>query len=318
MKQKIIQNLLVLLFVLSIAGAVYIVLNNRIPKKTTPISFSGVFKKKSSKQNGIGVVYISGPIYHGQKTSFFGGSGNPEIIIRKLRSFKKREEIKAILLRINSPGGSVASVQEIYNEILAIRKDKKIVVASMGDVAASGGYYIAAAADKIVANPGTITGSIGVIMQMGNFQELFKKIGVKLEIIKSGKYKDSGSPHRSLSAEERKIFQDVINDAYNQFVKAIEAGRTMKNEKVVSLATGRIFTGNQAFKNGLIDQLGGKKEAINLAASLAGIEGEPQIIDDTDSWMRFFTMIENMIPSFPLSYSDILNQRRIRLDYILE
>ena len=176
---------MVLLLFLYLAGAVSIVQKTRTKKKTTPISFSGVFKKKSSKQNSIGVVYISGPIYHGQKTSLFSGSGNPEFIIRKLRRLRKREDVKAILLRINSPVGSVASVQEIYNEILSIRKVKKIVVASMADVAASGGYYIAAAADKIVANPGTITGSIGVIMQMGNFKELFKKIGVKLEIIKS-------------------------------------------------------------------------------------------------------------------------------------
>lgn len=318
MKNKVIPVLLVVLFVLSLISAMYIVLNNRIVKTDGRLSLSRLFKKKSLKQNGVGIVYILGPIYHGSKSPLFSGGRSPDHIIKRLRRLRKRKDIKAIILRINSPGGSVASVQEIYQEIMAIRKEKKIVVASMGDVAASGGYYVAAAADKIVANPGTLTGSIGVIMEMGNFQELFKKIGVKLEVIKSGKYKDSGSPHRSLTQEERKIFQGVINDAYDQFVRAIMDGRNMDKKKVLSFANGRIFTGRQAFERGLVDKLGTKQDAIMFAAKLAGIEGEPRIVEESEPWAHFLTFIENIMPSFPLSYRELREQNRIRLDYILE
>lgn len=318
MKKNIMQVALILLFLLSIIGAVYVVLTNKIVKSTPGASLTKIFKKKLSLPNAIGVVNISGPIYMGQRRRVIGGLGNPEHIIKKLRKFKKNPDIKAILLRINSPGGSVASVQEIFNEIMAIRKSGKIVVASMADVAASGGYYIAAAADKIVANPGTITGSIGVIMETGNFQELFKKIGVKLVVIKSGKHKDSGSPHRPLTAEERKIFQSLIDDAYQQFIEAIIEGRKMDKEKLLRLATGRVFTGSQALKAGLIDALGGKVEAIKLAARLADIKGEPRIVDDSEPWAQFLSMIENLFPAAAFPYADILNTRRIRLDYILE
>ncbi|MFH1378698.1 MAG: signal peptide peptidase SppA [bacterium] len=318
MKKNIMQLLLIVLFLLSLIGAAYVVLSNKIAQSKSKSSLTGVFAKKISKPNAIGIIHISGPIYAGQRGSVLAGTGNPDQIVKKLKTFREDSDIKAVLLRINSPGGSVASVQEIYREIMLMRKQGKIVVASMADVAASGGYYIASAADKIVANPGTITGSIGVIMETGNLQELFKKIGVKLEVIKSGTHKDSGSPHRPLTAEERKIFQGLIDNAYDQFIDAIIEGRHMDKSKLLRLATGRVFTGEQAAGNGLIDELGGKMEAIDLAARLAQIKGEPRIIETTEPWSQFFSFIDNMLPSFAEPYARILNKRSIRLDYILE
>src|SRR6185436_16569611 len=157
---------------------------------------------------------------------------------------------------INSPGGSVGAVQEVYDEILRLKKSGKKVVVSMGDVAASGGYYVACAADKIYANPGTLTGSIGVIFETGNVQSLLKKIGVKVQPIKSAEHKDIGSPFKTMSVQERQILQSIIDDAYGQFVRAIVDGRQMQKEKVLRLADGRIYSGAQAKSEGLVDELG--------------------------------------------------------------
>jgi protease-4 len=326
MSQKLISYGIVSLFILCLISGTYIVIDNKIsaavpaaPSFNQPIS--AVFANNKNKL-GIAVVSISGPIVMHDANGLFMSDNNPEAIVKKLERLRKRKDVKAIVVRINSPGGSVASVQEIYKKIITIRKnDKKIVIASMADVAASGGYYIAAACDKIVANPGTITGSIGVIMEMGNLSELFKKIGVKLEIIKSGAYKDAGSPHRSLTPLERTLFQGMITDAYDQFVNAIVNGRAMDKAKVLSLATGRIFTGNQALKAGLVDVLGGKEDAIALAAQLAQLPGEPIIIDDKDGFSYLFSLLENKAPSLRLPYGELFTagaHRRIRLDYMLE
>ncbi len=220
------------------------------------------------------------------------------------------------MLRINSPGGSVAATQEIVQEIRKLRKNNKVVVASMGDVAASGGYYIASQADSIVADPGTLTGSIGVIMQIANVQDLFKKIGVKTETIKSGKFKDIGSPFRELSVQERDIFQNLINDAYDQFVTAVAEGRKMDRAKVLEVADGRIFTGTQAKAAGLIDEYGNLQEAILLAASKAGITGKPNVVYDSDSFERFLKLFSE---SSELKFmSEMIALKKVRLDYMLE
>lgn len=320
MKRNTTNIILAFLFALSCIAAFYIVLNNRIRRHAyarTPIS--KIFHRKSSRENSIAVISISGPIFMGQRSRVLSGTGSPRQIIKKLKLYGSRDDVKAIILRINSPGGSVASVQEIYEEIIRTKKKNKVIVASFGDVSASGGYYIAAAADKIVANPGTITGSIGVIMQSGNFQELFKKIGVKFEIIKSGKFKDSGSPHRALTPEERRIFQQLIDDAYDQFIVAIMEGRGMSRQAILKLATGRVFTGRQALKVGLIDALGGLQRSIEIAAELAGITGEPHIIDEVDPWLQVLSLIDNMLPdfSFPLSRA-LIENGSFRLDYLME
>lgn len=198
-------------------------------------------------------------------------------IIGLIREYAERDDIKAVVVRIDSPGGAVGPSQEIYAELKKLKAEKK-VVASMGAVAASGGYYIASAADKVVANPGTITGSIGVIIQFMNVEELLKKVGLKGRVVKSGKFKDSGSPIREMSEEERLLLQSVIDDVHGQFIEAVSTGRGIKMEDVAKLADGRIFTGSQALKLGLVDKLGTMEDAIDLGAELAGISGKPKVV----------------------------------------
>ena len=197
-------------------------------------------------------------------------------VVDRLLRIKKDESIKAILLRINSPGGGVGPAQEIYSELLKLRNKKKIIV-SMESVAASGGYYIACAAHKIVANPGTITGSIGVIIEFANIEELLGKVGLKSVVIKSGKYKDILSPTRPMTPEDRALIQSVIDSVHNQFIEAVAKGRNLPKDKVIKIADGRIFSGEQAQALGLVDQLGNFQDAIDTAAKMCGIPGEPRI-----------------------------------------
>jgi protease-4 len=198
-------------------------------------------------------------------------------IVEQIDTFKADDDVKAIILRINSPGGGVGPSQEIYREVLSA-KEKKKVVASMESVAASGGYYVACASDLIVANPGTITGSIGVVMEFSNVEDLLKKIGLQSYVIKSGKHKDIGSPLRKMTPEERSILQGVIDSVHNQFIRAVAKGRDMKEEKVRQIADGRIFSGEQAKELGLVDRLGSLQDAIEIAAELIGVEGKPVVI----------------------------------------
>ncbi|MFO7643268.1 MAG: signal peptide peptidase SppA [Desulfosarcina sp.] len=208
----------------------------------------------------VGVIEIDGAIADSRQT------------IDHIRRFREDDAIKAIVIRINSPGGAVGPAQEIYREI---RKTvgTKTVVASMGAVAASGGYYVASAADGIVANPGTITGSIGVIMGYTNFGELLEKIGMVPVVIKSGPYKDTGSPTREMRDDEREILQAIIQTIHAQFVTAIAEGRKMARAEVERAADGRIITGEDAQARGLVDRLGNFQDALEWAAELAGIEG---------------------------------------------
>jgi len=166
-------------------------------------------------------------------------------IIEEIRQYQEDEGVKAIVLRIDSPGGGVGPSQEIHREISKVKMKKKVVT-SMGSVAASGGYYIACASDRIVANPGTITGSIGVLMEFTNIEELFKKIGIKGVVLKSGEHKDIGSPFREMTPDEKKIMQEVIDNVHQQFIQAVAEGRKLDREKVAQIADGRIFTGEQA------------------------------------------------------------------------
>ena len=200
--------------------------------------------------------------------------------IEELRKFRENPGVKAIVLRIDSPGGGVVASQEIYSEVLKTRTDGKVkVVASMGNLAASGGYYIAAATDKIVANPGTLTGSIGVIMELANVRGLMEKVGVQSVVIKSGKHKDLASPFRTMSAEDRALLQGVLDDVHDQFIQAVAAGRAMKVDQVRDLADGRVFTGRQARTAKLVDELGDLQDAIKLAGKMGGIAGEPRVVE---------------------------------------
>ena len=202
-----------------------------------------------------------------------------EHVVEELNDYAEDSSIKAIVIRIDSPGGGVVASQEIYNAIKNARHEGKKVVASMGTVAASGGYYVAAAADRIVANPGTLTGSIGVKMEFANIEKLLEKIGVKGMVVKAGEYKDVGSPFRDMSEPEKKILQDVIDDVHNQFIKAVAEGRNLQEAEVRTIADGRIFTGRQALDLKLVDQLGDLTDSIKVAGELVGIKGKPRVIE---------------------------------------
>ena len=200
-------------------------------------------------------------------------------IVDELRDYAEDSSIKAIVLRIDSPGGGVVPSQEIYNAVKYARKEGKKVIVSMGSVAASGGYYVAAAADKIVANPGTLTGSIGVKMEFANLEKLLEKIGVQGMVVKSGEYKDIGSPYRTMTEPEKKLLQGVIDDVHSQFILAVAEGRHLQEADVRAIADGRIFTGQQALTLKLVDQMGDLNDSIQLAGSLAGIKGKPNVTE---------------------------------------
>ncbi len=197
--------------------------------------------------------------------------------IKQFKLYEEDEDVKALVLRIDSPGGTVVAAQEIYEEIKKLRENK-VVLASMGNVAASGGYYVASATEEIVANPGTLTGSIGVISEYPNIEELMKKVGLRSEVMKSGRFKDLGNPTREMTEEERQVLQDLIDNIHRQFIRDVALGRGRTVEEIEPLADGRVFTGEQAKENGLVDRLGNFQDALDRAAELAGIEGKPLII----------------------------------------
>ena len=221
-----------------------------------------------SGQDRVAVIRIEGVILDAQAT------------ISELKHYSENPLVKAIVLRIDSPGGGVVPSQEIHDAVKRVKnKSNKAVIASMGTVAASGGYYIAAATDRIIANPGSLTGSIGVIMEMANFEGLMKKVGVEGVVIKSGRFKDVGSPLRKMSDEERKLLQSVMDDVHQQFIQAVADGRSMELSDVEPLADGRIYTGRQAKEARLVDELGDLDDAIHIAADIAGMEGEPKVVE---------------------------------------
>ena len=228
-------------------------------------SHSGKSKTFSLKDK-IGVVSVEGVI-----------SDSLEIA-GQLDDFARDDSIIAVVLRVDSPGGGVAVSQEIYDAVLELKKTKKPVVASMGTIAASGGLLVACAADKIVANPGTITGSISAIMHFANVEELLKKIGLKSSVVKSGQYKDIGSPMRDMTPEEKVIIQELVDDIYNQFVDVIVKERKLPREKVVAIADGRVFSGRKAKELGLVDELGDMASAARLASKLAGRDGKYDLV----------------------------------------
>lgn len=214
-------------------------------------------------------------------------------IVRQLSDYRYNPGVRGIILRIDSPGGAVAPAQEIYNEIMKLRAEHKTVYASMGTVAASGGYYIACAADYVLANPGTLTGSIAAVMAFSNVEELTNKIGVKPVVIKSGKYKDVGSPMRTMKPEEQKLLQNVVDDVHQQFVQAVAKGRGLPVSQVSEIADGRIMTGQQALKLKLIDEVGGLEKTIDLLAKKLGIAGRPKVIEEKEKTPFFDWLLQS-------------------------
>jgi protease-4 len=199
-------------------------------------------------------------------------------IVRDLKAYRENPSVRGIVLRINSPGGVVAPTQELHDAVLRLRQAGKPVVASLGSVAASGGYYVAVACDQIYANPGTLTGSIGVIMQLANVEQLMKKVGVDSVVVKAGQFKDIGNFARSMTPEERRVMQTLLDDVHAQFIGAVAAGRRLPRDEVVRFADGRVFSGAQAKELRMVDALGGLEDAVTAAGKLAGIPGTPSVI----------------------------------------
>lgn len=253
-KHPVLTTILILLFLVIGLGLIMKAISGSI-SSSSGIAFT----------NKVGVIPIIGAIEDSTE------------LLKQITIFTRDKSIKAIILRIDSPGGGVGPSQEIYREIIRAREVKNVIV-SMGGTAASGGYYIASAGNSIVANPGTITGSIGVIMQYYQYRELAEKIGLKMETIKSGEFKDIGNPHRELTEKEREILNAVISDIQTQFVNDVATGRNLAPEKVREIADGRIFTGAMAKEWGLVDQLGNFEDAVALARDKAGIEGDVNLV----------------------------------------
>lgn len=243
----------------------------------------------------VALVRIEGPIIDSKNAA------------DEIKDYAKDPSVKAIVLRIDSPGGAVAPSQEIYEEVRKAVAKKKVVV-SMGSLAASGGYYISSPASRIIANPGTLTGSIGVIMEIPNIEGLMNKVGVKTEVIKSGKHKDMASVFRGVGKEERLILQGVIDDVHEQFIKAVAEGRKMPVDEVRKLADGRIFTGQQALKAGLVDELGNLDDSVKVAGKLAGIKGEPEVVTKKDK----LSLLDLLRGKIPKELSDIFPSVKIK------
>tara|TARA_B100000965_G_scaffold172112_1_gene143720 strand:+ start:5926 stop:6771 length:846 start_codon:yes stop_codon:yes gene_type:complete len=222
-------------------------------------------------EDNIGVIEIKGTIMDSKD------------IIKSLDEFNNRSDIKSIILRLDTPGGAVAPSQEIYEKVKAISfQNKKPIIASISSVAASGGYYIAIGADEIIANPGSITGSIGVIINFPIARELVDKVGLKFNTVKSGKMKDAGSPYRNPTDDENVFFQEIVNDLHSQFVKEVSVQRNLNIDKLSSMTDGRIFTGKQAYELGLIDSIGTFEDALNISKNLANISGSTNLVYPKD------------------------------------
>jgi len=228
----------------------------------------------------VGVLEINGVIM------------DSKVALSQIKILSKDPQILGVLVRINSPGGAVAPSQEIFTALADLSK-RKPVYASMGSIAASGGYYISLGANQVFANPGTLTGSIGVIIESPNVSDLMKKLGVSIEVVKSGKNKDAGSPFRSMKPEERNLLNTVIMDTYEQFIEAILSRRKMDETKLREVADGRIFTGRQAKALGLIDQLGGYNEALAALVLKLGIKGEFELIQPPDPEHGILSRLQN-------------------------
>jgi protease IV len=214
-----------------------------------------------------------------------------EEIVRQFKKYRENKSVRAIVFRVESPGGGVAASQEIYEEVKKTRDAGRPVVVSMGSIAASGGYYVSCGATRIVANPGTLTGSIGVIFQFMHFNQLMDKIGIDATTMKTGKFKDSGSPFRKTTEEEIKYFNMLIGDVYDQFVDAVAEERGLDRKEVLKYADGRVFTGRQALEYGFIDTLGTMEDAIRIAAELGDIDGKPNIVKEKKRKTIFETLV---------------------------
>lgn len=280
MRSRLIGIVLFVFLALSLLAGISLILHPRQEEVRWPPAMLA--------REGIGVVRIHGIISVSAPGGLFGTRGGVDYHINRIRSLLRNPRVKAIVIRLNSPGGSIGAIQELYAAILEAR-EKKPVIVSMGDIATSGGLYVSAAANYIIANPGTITGSIGVAVGNINFHRLMQEHGVEMETIKSGEYKDILSAWREMSEDERELLQALVDELHLQFVTAVATGRDIEISEVKEIADGRIFTGTEAKRLNLVDKLGGFNKAIEVAMEKAGLEGEPVIIEEEHLfWERIF------------------------------
>ncbi len=292
-------KIIAVLYALSLIAAFFVIDKADAARKARPknLDLSDLTGLNQSKKDAVAIIPLYGVISQGSSShSWERGS---QQIAKRIKTLADKKEVKAIVLDINSPGGSVGSVQEIYSAIKRAKAEtRKPFIARFGEVSASGGYYVASACDLIVAQPGTITGSIGVIFSVSNFDSLMKKVGMKNDTIKSGKFKDIGSPTRDMTPEERKLLQGLIDDSYEQFVTAVSDGRKMSVEAVKKLADGRIYSGHQAKENGLVDKLGDLQDAISQAGVMANLGPNPRILTDTDPFENIMSLMDSKLSLF--------------------
>jgi protease-4 len=219
-------------------------------------------------------------------------------VVRELKGLRDNPTVRAVVMRINSPGGVVAPTQELHDAVVRLRQAGKPVVASLGSVAASGGYYVAVACDQIYANPGTLTGSIGVIMQLANLEQLMKKVGVDYVVVKAGQFKDIGNVARPMTPDERRVMQALLDDVHGQFIGAVAEGRKLPREEVARFADGRVFSGVQAKELRMVDALGGLEDAVLAAGKLAGIPGTPSVLQPRRRF-SFMDLLRNQFGGTP-------------------
>lgn len=266
---------------------------------------------------GIGFLVLASAIKSGGSEYYSRGSGdkiavveindiimNSENTVEQIKKYREDKSIKAIIIRMNTPGGGVAASQEIYEEVKKTRESGKVIVVSMGSIAASGGYYIACGSNLIVANPGTLTGSIGVIAEFLTMKDLADKIGLKENVFKSGELKDAGNPFRDINDKDKAYFQDVVDNSFGQFLDVVSKERKIDKEKLLPNANGRVFTGLQAKELGLIDSLGTFEDAIRITSKMAGIEGEPRIVREK----KKFSIFEKIIGARMEDVTDLKNK----------
>lgn len=246
----------------------------------------------------VAVIEIEGPILSSSET------------VRLFKKYRKDERVKAIVLRVESPGGGVVASQEIYEEVKKTRASKVPVVVSMGALAASGGYYISCAADRIVANPGTLTGSIGVISQFMRIDSLLNRIGIEATTIKSGKLKDAGNPFRRMTQDDKSYFQGLMDQIHRQFIAVVERERGIDHDSLMEYADGRVFTGEEAMAVGLIDTIGTFEDAVEIAGMLGHIQGTPGLVRERPPSPSLLERLigETRIPDFLSLKDEFLNQ----------
>lgn len=309
--RKMMLTLLLLCF-LTAAGNWIFGLRKPTTSSSNPASQKLTSQLLSEKVD-LGVLSVEGTILHQAENSFGGNSSaSGEKLVEALRQAEK-DGVKGLLIKINSPGGTAAASQSVYQQIQALKKRSKVkVIAAMGDVAASGGYYIACAADQIFANPATLTGSIGVIAQFTKLQGLYEKVGLSATVIKSGKHKDIGSPFRATTPEEARILQDMIDDTYHDFVKAVAEGRKLPEKRVRELADGRIYTGNQALKHKLVDRLGDYQSALEQLKKLTQMGPEARIKNySKPSFNEILEIFSARLSRSPFDSLEQLSQSRL-------